>query len=190
MGKFSSNMRKWSRVIHRDLSFFFSGVIIIYALSGIFLNHKRDFNPNYVVTLKEYQAEGTYPSSKEAFDKSKALALLVPLKEEKNFTKHYFPNDSTLKIFIKGGSSLVIDLNTGKGIYESLKKRPVIHLFNRLHYNPGKGWTWFSDFFAVSLILITLTGLIMNKGKKGIWGRGGIELLVGILIPLLFILMN
>ena len=27
----------------------------------------------------------------------------------------------------------------------------------------------------------------MLKGKKGLWGRGGIELAIGILIPLLFI---
>jgi hypothetical protein len=28
----------------------------------------------------------------------------------------------------------------------------------------------------------------MLKGKKGLWGRGGIELLVGMLIPVLLIL--
>lgn len=45
----------------------------------------------------------------------------------------------------------------------------------------------FSDIFAACLIVITITGLVMVKGKKGLWGRGGIELSVGIAIPLLFI---
>jgi hypothetical protein len=56
-----------------------------------------------------------------------------------------------------------------------------------LHYNPGKWWTWFADIFAVSLIIITLTGLVMLKGKHGLWGRGGIELLIGIAIPLILL---
>ncbi|KAA3139706.1 peptidase, partial [Alistipes onderdonkii] len=34
-----SAVRKWSRPVHRDLSFFFSGVLLIYAVSGFMLNH-------------------------------------------------------------------------------------------------------------------------------------------------------
>jgi len=33
--------------------------------------------------------------------------------------------------------------------------------------------------FAVSLIIITITGIFIIKGKEGILGRGGIELLAG-----------
>ena len=46
-----SAVRKWSRPVHRDLSFFFSGVLLIYAVSGFMLNHKRDFNSDYSVYL-------------------------------------------------------------------------------------------------------------------------------------------
>ena len=108
--------------------------------------------------------------------------------DEKGYTKHYFPKENQLKIFIKGGSSLVINLTNGEAVYEQVRKRPVISAFNRLHYNPGRWWTVFSDIFALSLLIITITGLILVKGKKGIGGRGGIELLVGILFPLLFLL--
>ena len=80
-------------------------------------------------------------------------------------------------------------MQSGKAVYEALKMRPIISQFNWLHYNPGKGWTVFSDIFAVSLIIITLTGIFINKGKKGVLGRGGIELLAGIIIPILFILL-
>lgn len=48
----------------------------------------------------------------------------------------------------------------------------------------------FSDVFAGSLVLITLTGLVMVHGGKGLWGRGGIELVAGILFPLLFIVFS
>ena len=42
-------IRKWSRILHRDIGFFFIGASLIYGLSGIALNHLRDWNPNYVV---------------------------------------------------------------------------------------------------------------------------------------------
>lgn len=42
----------------------------------------------------------------------------------------------------------------------------------------------------MALMVITLTGLFMLKGNKGLWGRGGIELLIGIAIPILFVLLS
>ena len=38
---YSDIIRKWSRLLHRDLSFFFAGILMIYAISGFMLNHKR-----------------------------------------------------------------------------------------------------------------------------------------------------
>ncbi len=184
-----AHWRKWFRVIHRDLSFFFSGVIIIYAVSGIMLNHRDTINPNYTVKRHSLQAEGTFPMTQEDISQAMVMEMLKPIKEEKNYTKHYFPENDRLKVFLKGGSSLEVNMQSGQAVYEALKKRPIISQFNRLHYNPGKGWTVFSDIFAVSLIIITLTGLFINKGKKGLGGRGGIELLAGIIIPILFILL-
>lgn len=187
---FLPTLRKWSRNIHRDLSFLFSGVIFVYAISGIALNHKKDFNSDYVITQQELQIPDTFPKQPSDFTKTYVLTLLEPLKEEQNYTKHYFPNGKQMKVFIKGGSSLVVDMESGKALFESVKKRQVLSALNRLHYNPGKWWTIFSDIFAVSLLVITLSGMIMLKGKKGLWGRGGIELLIGIAIPLSFIFLT
>ncbi len=189
--KRGGRLRKWSRIIHRDLSFFFSGVILIYAISGILLNHRRNFNSNYSIKKHTFVVEGTLPLSKNDFSEKRIKnELLTPYGESKNYTKHYFPEELTMKVFLKGGSSMVLDLKTGQGVYESVKKRPVFSSLNRLHYNPNRWWTIFSDIFAASLIIITVTGLIMNKGRKGIMGRGGIELIIGILVPLLFIFFS
>ena len=187
---FTKQLRKWSRTIHRDLSFFFSGVIIIYAISGFVLNHKKDFNSDYSIKTYSFNIEGNYPLSQEKFSKDKVIAILEPYNEASNYTKHYFPGNESMKVFLKGGSSLVVDLSNGKALYEQVKKRPIISQFNWLHYNPNKWWTIFSDIFCFALIIITLTGLIMTKGKKGLWGRGGIELIIGIIIPLLFIMLT
>lgn len=184
--RISGKFRKWCHILHRDLSFFFAGVILIYAFSGIMLNHKRDFNSDYSITQKEYRIAGNFPKAKADFSKAYVLDLLDDLGEHNNYTQHYFPKENTMKVFIKGGSSLTVNTETGEAYYESVKKRPILSSLNRLHYNPNRNWTIFSDIFAVSLIVITLTGLVM---RKGFWGRGGIEFAAGILIPLAFILL-
>lgn len=48
----SSALRRWSRTLHRDLSYFFAGMVLIYALSGIAMNHRDTFNPNYSVSQR------------------------------------------------------------------------------------------------------------------------------------------
>ena len=94
-----------------------------------------------------------------------------------------------MKVFLKGGSSLMVNTRTGDAVYESLKRRPLLSDMVKLHYNPGRWWTTFSDAFAVCLILITLTGMVMVKGPKGFWGRGGILFIIGIVIPVLFLVL-
>ena len=183
-----SAFRKWSRIIHRDVSYLFAGMILIYALSGILMNHRRDLNPHYSVEVKEFKVTQDF-SDKDKIDKALVLEVLQPLEEADNYTKHYFQKDGRMKVFLKGGSNLVVDTQTGAAVYEKLERRFLLSDMVKLHYNPGKWWTTFSDVFAVSLILITLTGMVMIKGKKGFWGRGGVLFIIGILVPILFLIL-
>ena len=187
LNKVGSKLRKWSRTLHRDFGFFFSGMILIYAVSGFVMNHRDTINPNYSIDVEEFKLDNI--PSKDSISNEYLLSVLAPLNEVENLTKYYFPSDTTVKIFLKGGSNMVINLSEKSAVYEKLTRRPILGSLTKLHYNPGKWWTWFSDIFAFALIFITLTGIIMVKGNKGVWGRGGIELLLGILIPLLFLFL-
>lgn len=180
-----TSVRKWSRTLHRDLSYVFSGALLVYAMSGFMLNHKNDFNSNYKIEQHRY----TIAELPETVDDAYARSLLEQWGEADNFTAVYDFDAESFKVFIRGGSSLLVNRNTGEAIYESIKKRLVISAINRLHYNPSRYWTWFSDIFLLSLVVIVLTGLVMVKGKHGLWGRGGIELLIGIAIPILFMVL-
>lgn len=168
--------------------FFFAGVVFIYAVSGIMLNHKRDFNSDFSISVSEFMLKGDFPFEGEP---SKAVVedILSQVPEKETFTRFATMGDRGLKIFFKGGSSLEVDLTDGAAKYEKVRKRPVISSFNRLHYNPSRWWTVFSDIFAGALILITLTGLFMLKGPRSLFGRGGVEFIVGMLIPLAFMLL-
>lgn len=184
----SSQARNLCRTIHRELSFFFSGMVLIYAISGIYMNHRDSINPHYTVTRTELQL-GTLPSAEE-LDRKAVEELLARAEVSESYTKHYFPKKGHLKVFLKGGSSFEANLATGEAQYESLRRRPIVSTLTSLHYNPGRWWTWFADAFAVGLIIITISGIVMLKGRRGLWGRGGIELVAGILLPIILLLLS
>jgi uncharacterized protein len=176
--------RKLNNILHRDFGYFFAALTIVYAISGISLNHLVDsgWNANYIVENKNFNV--SLPSDKTQITKNLIIDLLKKNGEENVFRKFYYPTETTLKVFIKDGTML-IDLTTGKCEIERLHRRPFFHQFNFLHYNSArKLWTWFADLFAVGLILLAVTGLFVLKGKNGITGRGAWMTALGIIIPL------
>ena len=178
-------IRKWSRILHRDIGYFFIGTTLIYGLSGIALNHMNDWNPNYTVEVDEFQTAISLTKSDNIVNNIKELMEEVAPKA--TYKKHYYPQTNLIKIFLKGGSSIVVNTTSGNGRAEFLKKRSIFYESNFLHYNPHKWWMWFSDAFAGALILFAITSFFMVKGKKGIRGRGGIYTALGFIIPLLFL---
>ena len=178
------NWRKWNRMIHRDFGYFFFGMTFIYALSGIAINHISDWNPNYDIETTYYDISN--PQQFDHADKAKVLELLALMDEDITYKKHYYPRPGLLKVFVKNGS-LILNTESGDASIETVRRRPIFFYVNYLHYNPGSWWLWFSDIFAGALIIIAISGIIMNKGKKGLKGRGGIYLFLGILIPLIFL---
>jgi uncharacterized protein len=181
-------LRRWNNAIHRDLGYFFFGMTIIYALSGIIMNHFKsgDFaHPDYSKRYEELNVE--LPANGVA-DKTYALKALEKVHEEKYF-KSYITGNGYIQIFFTNGS-LYIDLLTGKAELEEKTPRYILKEFNLLHYNNIKRWfTWFSDAYAVSLILLAITGLFVLRGKNGIKWRGAVLAIIGIIIPAIIILL-
>lgn len=179
--------RKWNRILHRDIGFFFVGATIIYGISGIALNHLKDWNPDYVVNIERFTTEIDF--SKSTISKEKILKLLDEIDDRDNYKSYnYVDNNTILRIYLGGRSSVTVMPETGEVTAEFLKKRPLFFQSNYLHYNPNRWWTWFSDIFAGALILLALTSLFMVRGHKGAWGRGGIYIALGIIIPILFLI--
>lgn len=181
------SIRKWCRILHRDFGFFFVGASIIYGISGIALNHLRDWNPNYLVKREIVKTDLSLNKSSEL--EKNIFEFLDEIDDKDNYKSHYFPEPGYIKIFLKGGSSVFLDIKTGEGTAEFLVKRQVIYQSNFLHYNPNKWWMWFSDIFAGALILLAITSIFMVRGKKGAWGRGGVYIALGIIIPVLFLIL-
>lgn len=180
--------RKWNRIIHRDFGYFFFGITIIYSISGIAVNHKANWNPNYIISQKQFSIERIVP--KDSIDYAFVMKILRKVDQVDNLKKYYFPNNDELRIFLTNASSITLNIETGKGYLETIKKRPFFYEFNFLHYNPGRWWVWFSDIYAFALILIAISGLlIISKGKGSLGKRGIWFIFAGLIIPILAIIL-
>ena len=178
------NLSKLNRVTHRDIGYLIAGLTIIYALSGIALNHKNNWNPNYIIDNRSFKTD--IPITRESFNNETAAAILKNILTEPGFKTFHFPTGNKVTIFIEGGF-VQINALTGEGVIEKISKRPLFYQLNFLHYNPGRWWKYFSDIFCVSLMIVTITGLFIIKGKNGITKRGAILTVIGIILPLLFL---
>ncbi len=178
------NFSKLNRITHRDVGYLVAGLTIIYAISGIALNHKHDWNPNYIIENQSFRTE--VKINRETLTRETAQMILSAIPGNLNYKTYYFPSGNILTIFVDGGS-VRINVNTGQGVIERISKRPLFYQINFLHYNPGKWWKYFSDIFCIALILVTVTGLFIIKGRNGITRRGAILAAIGIILPLLFL---
>jgi len=177
------NIRRLNRAVHRDLGYFFFGMCIIYGLSGIALNHRHHWNPNFIVKQEAFGFQLSHP---ELSGKDLALNILEQIGEEKGYKTH-LESGFNMRIFIDGGT-VNVNLQSKTGNVETIRKRPVFNQINFLHYNaPKKLWTWFSDMYAAGLIILAITGLFVLKGKNGLSRRGIYFVVAGIAIPMVLL---
>ncbi|MFC2125359.1 PepSY-associated TM helix domain-containing protein [Bacteroidota bacterium] len=179
--------RKFNRILHRDIGYFFFGMCIIYGLSGIALNHIDDWDPSYIINNERVTVDPSRIQGKLSRDELKQL--LNDLNINNNLKQQYSPGGNIFKIFVKNGS-VTLNKITGEGIFEEIKRRPVFYEVNYLHYNNPKFlWTGFSDIYGAGLVIMAITGLFMLQGRRGLSGRGKWYVGAGILIPLIFLIL-
>ncbi len=174
-----------ARNIHRDLGYFYIGLIISFAFSGILMNHREDWHPEkYTVQTKAIEVN--IPKDKEITEKY-AEELGKQLGIEDKIRRHKVKKDE-LKISFEN-SDVEIDLKTGKGEIVTFMKTPIISQTMKLHKNTSNWWIYYSDIFGLSLITIALTGAIMIPAGKFTFKKRGWKLaLAGLIVPLLILL--
>lgn len=171
---------KWLRIIHRDLGFLMVGISLVYAISGILLNHMNGKDP--------------------AFKTIEATLNLQPNLSNEELTVHWadkqlpelkkiMPIDDVHQRLMLANGIGVYNSATGVVDYETHKRNSFIYWINKLHYSRVKGWNIMADLFAVSLVFFAVSGLLMVKGRKGLAGTGKWYLLLGLLIPVIYILL-
>lgn len=181
----SINWFKLNRALHRDIGYFCIGLTLIFAISGIALNHVEDWNPNYDVTQELISVEGI----SDRIDTENFNAwLLTELKLNTKVKATFWESPKTYKMFTKQNHTLIVNPQENQVVVQQVKPRFLLRRFNFLHLNEArKAWTYFSDFYAVLLIYLALSALFMIKGKKGVWGKRGLLVITGFVIPAIFV---
>lgn len=179
--KKNSSIKKWLRIIHRDLGFLMVGISLVYAISGILLNHMKDGDPAYktVEETLNFNSNLSTDALAEAWNAREDLPALKLVRE----------GNQSHQVLLDGGVG-IYNIDTGELSYEHHTKRPFIFWINKLHYNKVGGWTIMADIFAVSLIFFAISGLFIVSRKHGLMGRGKWYLIGGILIPIIYIIIS
>jgi hypothetical protein len=174
------------RNLHRDLGYFYIGLIISFAFSGLMMNHREMWHPEkYTTETKAIEVK--LPAESEINEKF-AEDLGKKLGIEDKFRRHMIKKGE-LKISFEN-HDVEIDMKTGKGEIVNFIKTPIISQTMKLHKNTSNFWIYYSDIFALSLIIIALTGTIMIKAGKFSWKNRGWKLAVaGVIFPLLFLIL-
>ena len=252
------NWRTQLRALHRDLGFLAVGLTLIYATSGIAVNHINDWNPSFV----DYSRALTIPGPLPADDKQAADIVLKALEINEPPADVFGRRDTLLRYEIDVPGARVevqtdraeihvtrgpeteiyaltqalpatdwdaavaalavagisdepsrverVDIPTreitisyerrtisvndlgeeAEVIEQGEKPRFFLYVANWLHLNRGKkGWTYIADFYAMVLLLLAFSGMIMVRGKQGLIGRGGVFLIIGLAIPIIYIII-
>ena len=157
------------RNLHRDLGYFYVGLIISFAFSGILMNHREVWHPEkYTIDTKEINV-GIVDSKLINDIYAENLGKQLGIKDK--FRRQKIKKDELKISFEK--NDIEIDLKTGKGEIISFNKTPIISQTMQLHKNTSNWWIYYSDIFGLSLIMIALTGTILiQAGKYSFKNRG------------------
>jgi len=174
------------RNLHRDLGYFYIGLIISFAFSGLLMNHREHWHPEkYTVETKSIEV--TLPPENELTDKfAEGLGKTLGIDDK---MRRQNVKKGTFKISFEK-HDVEIDLKTGKGEIVSFNKTPLISQAMKLHKNNSNWWIYYSDVFAISLITIAITGAIMIPAGKFTFKQRGWKLaLAGLIVPLLVLFL-
>ena len=178
------NWRYWNMVLHRDVGYLLAALTIIYAISGIAVNHLHHWNPNYEIERVEQRFEPIPVSDRETMIALAVERLALPAPPREKFR----PSPEVLQLFYDGWSVEVL-ATEGRAVTECPRDRPLLRDFNYLHLNHPKGlWTWVADIYAALLLLLAVTGMFVLKGRKGLTGRGKWFVLAGLALPVAFLI--
>lgn len=172
-----------NRSFHRDVGYFCVGLILIYSISGIAVNHIESWNPSYVVTRTE-QEVSNLPADAESDEFEKALAKSVGV--ESTFRSRVRDSEEQVLFFYEN-ARVEWNQSTKTASVEITEKRTGLFFVNYLHLNKAKrAWTYVADVFAVLLIYLSLSGLFMVKGANGFGRRGWLFVSAGLALPIAF----
>lgn len=179
-------LRPWLRAIHRDFGYFGVGLTLVYALSGLAVNHIADWDPSFQQISNTHQLAAPLPADAEPAGKQVLSALHIA----ETPREVYAAGDDAVDI-VFDRRTLHVTPSSGKVVEEGQSPRWFLRAANWLHLNRGKkAWTYVADSYAIILLYLAISGLFMIPGKKGLVGRGAVIALLGAAVPIGYVVLS
>ncbi|MDQ3368009.1 MAG: hypothetical protein M3680_21495 [Myxococcota bacterium] len=176
--------RGWLRAIHRDVGYLAVGFTVIYALSGIAMNHVDDWNYNYNASERSLSIT---PVPDEASD-AEAAQLVATAAGLGTPTEVFRAGDEVRLSYANGTKVTAIGADV---TVQTVKSRFFFRAATWLHAAKGKtGWKYIADAYAILLLYLAFSGLLMIKGKLGFKWRGLSLVAAGFAVPVTYLLIT
>jgi hypothetical protein len=176
--------RAWLRAVHRDLGYLAVGFTIIYALSGIAMNHLEDWDPNF----RSSEVQLRIAPIPDDLSDDEAVARIAAAAGMAGTPSDVFRAGDEVRLEYPNGSKVTAIGDTVT--VQQRESRFFFRLANWLHATRGKvAWKYISDAYAVLLLYLAISGIFMIKGRLGLRWRGTLLIGVGLAVPLAYIVI-
>ncbi len=173
-----------NRSLHRDLAYFYLGLIVAFSFSGIILNHREDWYP------MDYTYESSpYELALPTDDAQLTDEFLEDATQSLGKYDGHRVREGKLRVYFKDNAILDVDVQTGIGTIEYKRKVPLLGHTMYLHKSTNSFWIWYSDIFGMAMLVIAITGVLIPIGKARFKSRGWKLTVAGMLFPLLFLIL-
>ena len=178
--------RGWLRAVHRDFGYLAVGFTVIYALSGLAINHIADWDPNFTSSERTIEIA---PISADVPD-AEAVQRVITASGTGTPDDIYRAGDE-LRLTYASGATVTLIGDSGLITMQAREPRFFLRVANWLHYNRGKkAWTYCADVFAVMLLYLAISGIFMIKGRLGLKWRGTILIGLGVAFPIAYVTLS
>ena len=178
--------RGWLRAFHRDVGYLAVGFTVIYAVSGLAINHLKDWDPNFTSTE---QTITIAPIPAELPDDEAVKRVLAAAGT--GTPDDVFRAGDEIRLSYESGTQVTAVGDTGEITVQARTPRWFLRVANWLHYNRGKAaWTYLADAYAVLLLYLAISGMFMIKGRLGLRWRGLVLVGVGIAVPASYVILS
>ena len=171
--------RAWLRAVHRDIGYLAVGFTVIYALSGIAMNHIEDWDPNFRASET---TRTIAPIGDAVSDDAAAQQIAVAAGLTGKIDDVYRAGDEVRLTFASGSKATAIgDTLT----VQNRRDRLFFRAADWLHATRGKpGWKFIADAYAALLLYLAISGVFMIKGRLGLRWRGVTLIAAGLAAPI------
>jgi uncharacterized protein len=158
--------QKWSRIIHAYTSMISLLMVLFFSATGLTLNH-----PTWTLGAgpSRSEAKGTLPKEWKSGSEVDWLVVSDYLRTEHSVRGDVVEktaDDAQAAITYKGpGYQASAFINPDDGTYDlAVEAQGVLGVMNDLHKgrDTKSSWNWFVDASAIVLIMISLTGLLLQ----------------------------